>query len=97
MTNCHPIVEEIAASVTNPEMLPIAFATSALRGLRRTLEDITGAVDNGGTWTDWKRSAPCRKKYAHESGQTSYDESTALPLDPKMVVDAIKGRVDVHA
>ena len=27
MTNCHPIVEELAASVTNPEMLTISFAT----------------------------------------------------------------------
>ena len=33
MTNCHPVVEEPAASVTNPGMLPISFATSVLRGL----------------------------------------------------------------
>ena len=30
------------------------------------------------------------QKHAHESGQISYDEATGLPLDPKMVADAIK-------
>ena len=30
------------------------------------------------------------QKHAHESGQISYDESTGLPLDPKMVADALK-------
>ena len=29
-------------------------------------------------------------KLAHESAQTSYDEVTGLPLDPKMVSDAFK-------
>ena len=41
MTNCHPIVEELASSVTNPEVLPTSFASSVLRGLRRTPEDVT--------------------------------------------------------
>ena len=27
MTNCHPIVDELESSSTNPGMLPIAFAT----------------------------------------------------------------------
>ena len=43
MTNCRPNVEELESSVTSLEMLPVAFATSVLR---RTLEEVTGAVDN---------------------------------------------------
>ena len=35
-----------ASRTTNPEMLPTAFATSVQRGLRRTLEEVTGPVDN---------------------------------------------------
>ena len=46
VTNCHPIVEGLAARVTNHEKLPIAFRTSVLRGLRRTLEEATGTVEN---------------------------------------------------
>ena len=46
MTNCHPIVEELAASVKNHEVSSIAFATSVVRGLRRTLEEITGVLDD---------------------------------------------------
>ena len=44
MTDCHPIVEELTACVKNHEVSSIAFATSVLRGLRRTLEEITGAM-----------------------------------------------------
>ena len=54
MTHCHAIVEELAANVANSEMLPIAFATS----LRRTLEDVTGAVNKSGGWTDCGRGVP---------------------------------------
>ena len=75
MTKCHPIVEELAASDTHPELLPISFATSVLRGSQRTLEEVTGAVGNA--------------KVAPESGQTSDDEATGLPLDPKMVADVV--------
>ena len=46
MTNCHPIVEAMTATVINSETLPMAFAASVLRGLRRTLEEVTGAVDS---------------------------------------------------
>ena len=46
MTNCPPIAEELESSSTNPGMLPISFATSVLRGLRPTLEEVTGAIDS---------------------------------------------------
>ena len=46
LTYCHPIVEELGSSSTNPGMLPISFATSFLRGLRRALEEVTGAIDS---------------------------------------------------
>ena len=55
LTKCHLIVEELAAGGT------IAFATSVLPGLRRTQEEVTGAVDNEEDGRLWKRSAPCRK------------------------------------
>ena len=56
MANCHPIVEELAASVKNHEVSSVAFATSVLRGLRRTLKEITGALDDGKHDRLWKRS-----------------------------------------
>ena len=46
MTNCHPTGEKLAASVKDHDVPAIAFATPVLRGLRRTLEEITGAVDD---------------------------------------------------
>ena len=46
MTNCSPIVQELESSSTNPGASPILFATSVLRGLRRTLEEITVAIDS---------------------------------------------------
>ena len=75
MTNCHPVVEELEPSSTNPEMLPISFAT--------------GAVDNAEAGPTEEEECLVQK-LAHESGQTSYDEATGLPLDAKMVADAIK-------
>ena len=96
MTHCHPVVEELAASVTHPEMLPIAWATSVLRGLRRTLEVINGAVDNVEAGPTVEEECAVQK-HAHESGQTSYDEATGLPLNTIMVVDFDQRRVDVHA
>ena len=71
------LVEEIAPSVTNPEMLPISFATSVLQGLRRTLEEVTGAVDNAEAGPTVEEECPVQK-LAYKSGQTSYDEATRL-------------------
>ena len=67
----------------------IAFATPVLRGLRRTPEEVIGAVDNveAGPTVDEECSVP---KHACESGHTSHDEATGLPLDPNMVDDAFK-------
>ena len=89
MTNCHPIVEQFAAIVTNPEMFPIALATLVLRGLLRTLEDVIGVIDGAeaGPTDEVERSV---QKNARESGQVSHDEAAGLPLDPKMEADAIK-------
>ena len=58
MTSCRPIVKEVAAGVTNPEMLPFAFVRSLLRGLGRTLEEITGAVDNVEAGPNCGRAVP---------------------------------------
>lgn len=44
MAHHHPMIEELAASVTDHEVPAIASATSILRGLPRTLEEITGPV-----------------------------------------------------
>ena len=46
ITNCSPTVEELESSSTHPGTSPILFATSVLRGLRRTLEEVTGAIDS---------------------------------------------------
>ena len=79
MTSCRPIVEDLEASVTNPE--PIAFATSVCH--------ITRAVDNVEAGPIVEEECLVQQ-HAHESGPTSDDEATGLPLDPKMVADAIK-------
>ena len=89
MTNCHPIVEELESHFTNPGMLPISFATSVLRGLRRTLEDVTGTIDSAEAGPTVEEECPVQK-IAREPGQISYDEVTGLPLDPKLVAGAIK-------
>ena len=62
------------------------FATSALRDLRRTLAEITGAVDN----VEAGPTVEEEQKHAHESGKSSDDEATGLPLDHKMVAGAVK-------
>ena len=41
MTHCHPIVEELESSSTNPGTSPILCVTSVLRCRRRTLEEVT--------------------------------------------------------
>ena len=79
MTNCHPIVEELAASGTNREMLPIAFATSLLR---RTLEEITGSIDGAEAGPTVEEQCLVQK-LAREGGQMSFDEVIGLPRDPK--------------
>ena len=88
-TNCHLIVEELGAGGTITEMLPIAFATSVLRGLRRTQEEVTSAVDNVEAGPTVQEECPVQKN-ARESAHVSYDEATVLPLDSKMVADATK-------
>ena len=73
MSNFHPIVGALAADVTNSEMLPIAVAASVLRGLRRTLDKVTGAIDNvedGPTAEEECRVQKC----ARGSQQTAYDK-----------------------
>ena len=85
----HLIVEELGAGGTITEMLPIAFATSVLRGLRRTQEEVTVAVDNVEAGPTVQEECPVQKN-ARESGHVSYDEATGLPLDSQMVADATK-------
>ena len=94
MTNCHLIVEELESSATNPGMLPISLATSVFRGLRRTLEEASGAIDIGESGPIVEEECPVQK-HAREPGQVSYDEVIGLPLDPKLVVDAIKEKMMV--
>ena len=57
----------------NPGTSPILFATSVLRGLRRTLETSTALK----LYRLWKRSALRREggKLASEPGQVSYDDT----------------------
>ena len=88
MSSCHPIVEALVADVTNPEMLPLAFATSVLRGLRRTLEEVSGAVDNVEAGATVEEECALQNS-ARGSGQTACDEATGLPLDLKLVADAV--------
>ena len=49
VANRHPIVGEFAASTKDHEVPSIACATSVRRGLRRRLEEISGAVDAHGS------------------------------------------------
>ena len=88
-TKCPPIVDELESSSTNPGMLPFSFATSVLRGLRRTLEEVAGAIDSTEAGPTVEEGCPVQKR-ASEPGQVSYDEVTGLALDPKLVADAIK-------
>ena len=55
----------------------------------RTLEDVTGAIDSAEVGPTVEEECPVQK-IAREPGQISYDEVTGLPLDPKLVADAIK-------
>ena len=89
MTNCNPNVEELAAGVQNHEVSSIAFVTLVLGGLCRTLEDITGAVDDVRDGPTLEQECFAHRK-AYESGRAYYDETTLLPPDPKTVADAVK-------
>ena len=89
MTNCPSIVEELKSSSANPGKSPILFATSVLRGLRRTLEEVAGAIDSTEAGPTVEEASPIQK-LASEPGQVSYDEVTGLPFDPRLVADAIK-------
>ena len=53
------------------------------------MEEVIGAIDSieAGPTVEEECLA---QKLADEPGQVSYDEVTGLPLDPKLVADAIK-------
>ena len=78
LTNCNPIVEEQVVRIKDRDAPSISFAVSVLRGVRRAMEEITGAIDV--------------VEAAH--GEAYRDESTGLLLDPKKVDDAVKEVVD---
>ena len=59
-----------------------------MRGLRRTLEDVTGAIDSAEAGPTLEEECLVQK-LARELGHRSYDEVIGLPLDPKLVADAI--------
>ena len=88
-TDGHLNLEELESSSTNPGKLSISFATSVLRGLRRTLEDVAGAIDSAEAEPTVEEECPVQK-LASELGNISHDEVTGLPFDPKQVADAIK-------
>ena len=83
------MAEELRSSSTNPGVLPVSLATSVLRGLRRTLEEVTGAIDSTEAGPTVEKECPVHK-LADESGQVAYDGISGLPLDPKLVAEAIK-------
>ena len=53
---------------TNPGTSPILFATSVLRGLRRTLEEVAGAIDSTESGPTVQEECPVQK-LASELGQ----------------------------
>ena len=61
-------------------MLPVSFAISVLRGLRRTLEEVTGAIDSTEAGSTVEEEGPVHK-LAGESGHVAYGEITGFPLD----------------
>ena len=75
------------------------MSTSFLRGLQRTLAEITGAVDEAGPTVE--EECPAQRN-AYESGRAYFDETTGKALDPKMVADTVKAelmfmrRLQVH-
>ena len=75
LTKCPPIVEELESSSMNPGTSPILFATSVLRGLRRTLGEVTGAINSAEAGPIVEEVYPLQK-LASEPGQVSNDEAT---------------------
>ena len=61
MTTSLPNVDELESSSTNPGMSPISFATSVLRGLRRTLEEVAGAIDSTKARPTVEKQCPVQK------------------------------------
>ena len=61
--------------------------------ITRTLEEITGAGDD----VEAGPTVRPAQRNAYDSGRAHRDETNELPLDPKIVADAVKGIVDVHA
>ena len=95
MVLSRPIVEELELGSTNLERRRFLFATSVLQGLRRTLEEVTGAIDSTEAGPTVEEECLVQK-LAREPGQVSYDEVTGLPNHPKLVADAIKGKLRVY-
>ena len=81
-TTCRPIVEGRAAGVKNDEVSSTAIATSVLRGLRRTVEEITGAVEYVEAGPSVEEECPAQRK-ANESGQAHYDENNWITAGPE--------------
>ena len=96
MTTCHPMLRNLNHLLQNPGTLPMSFASSVLRGLRRTLEDVIGATDSAEAGPTVEEECPVHK-LAREPEQVSYDEVTGLPLAPQAGGGRHQGRVDVHA
>ena len=59
-----------SSSSTHPGASPIPFATSVLRGLRRTLDEVTRAIDSTEAGPTVEEECPVQK-LASESGQVS--------------------------
>ena len=89
MTSCHPIVEEFASNSTNLGMLPISFASSVVRGPRRTLKDVIGAIDSAEAGPTVEEECFVHK-VTREFGQISYKEASGATLDSKLLAGAIK-------
>ena len=70
------------------EVPAIASASSLVQGLR-TVEEITGLVDAVEAGPTVEEKCPAQRN-AYESGHSYFEESTGLPLDPKMVADAVQ-------
>ena len=61
----------------------LRLATSVLRGLRRTQDEITGAVDAVEAGPAVEKECPAQRKDAYESGQACYDESIWMASGPE--------------
>ena len=93
--HCPPIVEEHESNSTNPRTSPIVFATSVLRGLRRTLEEVAGAIDSSEVWTDCGRGVPCAEACKVNLDKFHTMKSLDCHLTPSWWLRQ-QGRVDVH-